>query len=154
MARDKVKKVGTHRTRIPLGIQDGTDLVTEILGDVEVTLIEPIEVRIEIIEGLIERILAALAAAGLGSMKTADVELGPYLAGHVDVEGSFTDAQIGAPVLVGQGDPIDDMETIPLFAGQVIDARTLRLVWQANSPPPRKVRINYIIGTTLIGATP
>lgn len=146
MARDKVKKVGTHRTRIPLGIQDGTDLITTILEAVDVTLIAPIELRITVIETAIERILAALALAG--QVQSVDVELPRRRSGHVDVEARFAQSQVGAPVMVGQGSPRDDLEGIVLFAGEVRDAHTLRLTWQAATIPPRKVRINYIIGTT------
>lgn len=66
--------------------------------------------------------------------------------GHVDVEGTFTENQIGAPVMVTLAPNQGAIESI-LFAGEVLNSRTLRLHWSAHGPAPTRVVVNYIIGS-------
>lgn len=140
IARDKVGRAAEDRIKVDAAIQDGTDLVDHIIEQITATIIDPLETRIE----TLERVVAGFTA---GQVQSIDVELARLLAGSVDVEGVFLEAQVGAPVLIAQSRPLDDLEGLVLFAGEVIDVRTLRIVWQAASLPPRKVRLSYIIGS-------
>jgi hypothetical protein len=139
MARDKVQKVGTHRTRIPIGIQDGTGLIAQIIDDLTVNFFGPFETRITNLENAVAQFVA-------GEVQSVEIDLPRRRSGQLKVAGLFLAAQVGAPVLVGQGSPLDDLDGVVLFAGQVLDTHTLQIVWQSASLPPRRVRINYIIG--------
>ena len=68
----------------------------------------------------------------------------------IEPAGGFTEAQVGAPVMVGlaPGERPDELEGAAItFAGEVLNQRQMRLHWSAANPVPRRVSINYIIGS-------
>lgn len=137
MARDKVRR--TTRSKRPIRLQDSTGLLESILAALNLTVITPIEERITILEDQVATLLGTV-------IHTAELTLPRHRSGHVDVDGVFLDSQIGAPVLVSQGSPIDELDGVVAFAGRVRDRRTLRVVWQSTTIPPPRMQINYIIG--------
>jgi len=68
----------------------------------------------------------------------------------IEPAGGFTEAQVGAPVLVGlaPGARPDELEGAAItFAAEVLNTRQMRLHWSAANPAPRRVSIHYIIGS-------
>lgn len=67
----------------------------------------------------------------------------------VEPVGGFTEAQVGAPVLIGlsPGARPDELEGATMtFAAEVLNVRQMRVRWSAANPAPGRVSVNYIIG--------
>jgi len=142
----RVKHGGGGQTPMPSALQDRTGIEGAIFKAIKGLLTPPI------LDDVDEALDEALRSLVSGVVRSVEVELRPgYRGGHVDVVGVFSNDQVGAPVIVTQAPPSspDGAEfAIVLFVGQVIDARTLRLHWHCTAGAPRRVTVNYIIGTS------
>jgi hypothetical protein len=106
---------------------------------------------VEPIQDQVDAITEAIASGSVVSAALASIELRlprGRRSGHVDVEpeGGFTENQVGAPVMVTIAPNQGAIESV-LFAGEVLNSRTLRLHWSAPGPAPTRIVVNYIIGS-------
>jgi len=114
-----------------------------VIAGVASLTVQPVDVRVKALEVQVAR-LASMR------LQTATIDTAGRRSGTVDLVGRFEAAQIGARVLVTQAAPTrleDATLGIALFVGLVANTRTLRVAWFALSRPPRRVPINYIVGT-------
>lgn len=132
------------KTRIvetPARQQDGTDFGLLLEQTVNVTQVQPLETRVEVIE-------RALAAAGTFTVRTATLRLRRGgRSGTVVLEDVFEPEDIGQPVIISQAVDRDFGEGgIVAFVAKVIDERRMRVGWFAGFPAPATVTINFAIG--------
>lgn|SRR5215471_1387349 len=80
------------------------------------------------------------------SIRTADIEINNQSNGSLIVEDDFTDAQVGAPVIISQVPNQDSDWGFTQFIGEILDNSKMRVFWQAPAGAPRQMTINYLIG--------
>ena len=120
-------------------LQDRTPLdakVAAIAGDV---VDEALEAPTEAIAALEEELETGVP------VRSADVELPGGYSGVVVIEDTFTENQVGAPVIVAQSGDVEEF-VLAAFVGSVVDTRRLVVRYISSSPAPRRARLNFIIG--------
>lgn len=73
----------------------------------------------------------------------AELELARRRSGRTVVAGRFADSRVGAPVVVTPAPPL---AVLIVFAGAVVSSRELVVEWCAAARPPRRLRVNFVLG--------
>jgi len=93
---------------------------------------------------------ATFAAGGTPiALVRAELELGGdrRRGGTAYLEATFTDAQVGAPVLMQILPPRDEAEGVIVSAvAEVLDRRRMRVRWAATESLAGRVSVHYVIG--------
>lgn len=80
-------------------------------------------------------------------VRSAEVELNLNKKnGRITVKDIFDENQIGQPVIITEALNKNSEAGIVQFVGEIINQKTMKVVWTAPFGAPRKTRINYIIG--------
>jgi hypothetical protein len=141
MARKGRNRSNTPASQIEWGtsLQDRRPLASKIAAIAGAVVDDAIAEPIEELEGISEAIETGVP------VRSADVELAGGYAGEVVIEGTWTERQVGAPVIVTQSGDVEELALI-VFAGRVVDTRRIRVRYISSSPAPRRTRVNFIIG--------
>jgi hypothetical protein len=140
MARDKARIA--RKTIRPVRLQDGSGLEDRILQDIDVTLVQPIVERIELLEAELD----ALSARSGPQLATIELPFGRR-DGSVILEPAegFADDAIGAPVIMSQASSRDGVRL--LVSGEVLNRRQMRVHFSCAGGAPRTAQVSYILGT-------
>lgn len=80
-------------------------------------------------------------------VRSAEVELNLNKKnGRITVKDIFDENQIGQPVIITEALNKNSEAGIVQFVGEIINQKTMKVVWNAPFGAPRKTRINYIVG--------
>lgn len=81
------------------------------------------------------------------TMKQVEIEIIPNRRnGRVIIRDTFTEFQIGAPVIIAQAPDKESDMVFVQFVGEIINTHQMRVFWMAPFGAPRKMKINYLIG--------